>query len=60
MTNGIKTMKDLESEEQALLAELTGVENALLLLHDKEWRIRTDLQHIEIQKIRMPSCLVGS
>ena len=56
MTNGLKTMKDLEADEQALLAELTGLENALLMMHDKEWQIRTELQHIEIQKSRLQAC----
>lgn len=53
MNSPNKTMADLEAEEQALMAELTGVENALMSLHDREHDIRNSLQHIEIQKTRL-------
>jgi hypothetical protein len=53
MITPIKTLQDIESEEQVLMAELTGLENSLVSLHDREWQIRTELTHLMIQRERM-------
>ena len=53
MTSKINTLQDIENEHQSKMSELTGLEAKLLELHQKEWEIRTELQHLEIQKERL-------
>lgn len=51
----MRTLDDIENDRQAKMAELSGVETRLLELHDKEHEIRTELQHLEVQKERLES-----
>lgn len=51
--NGVKTKFDLEYEQQALWAQLTGIEATLLKLHDEEQIVRAKLAHIDIQMNRL-------
>lgn len=53
MTTQMRTLDDIENEWQSKMAELTGLESKLLDLHEKEWQIRTELQHLEIQRERL-------
>lgn len=53
MTTKLRTLDDIENEWQSKMAELTGLESKLLELHEKEWQIRTELQHLEIQRERL-------
>lgn len=53
MNTEMRTLDDIENEWQAKMAELSGVENNLLKMHEKEWELRTDLQHLEIQRTRL-------
>lgn len=53
MTTPMRTLEDIENEYQSKWAELTGIETKLLELHEKEWEIRTSLQHLEIQRERL-------
>lgn len=52
MTDPIKTLDEVNAEYDARMAELTGVENALLQLHEREGEIRTALTHLMIQRER--------
>lgn len=58
MTNGPKTLAEVDAEWEAKMAELTGLESRLLEMHEKEWRIRTELQHLEIQRERLKAAFV--
>lgn len=53
MNSKMRTIDDINNETQARMAELTGLESKLLELHEKEWQIRTDLMHLEIQRQRL-------
>jgi len=50
MNAKLRTLDDIENDWQSKMAELTGLEAKLLELHEKEWMIRTDLQHLEIER----------
>ena len=49
----IKTLEQVEAEIKFKLAELAHVEGKLAEIHDKEGQIRTELQHLEIQRQRL-------
>jgi hypothetical protein len=53
MTTGLKTLHEIEAEWQAKMAELTGLESKILEIHEKEYQIRNELQHLIIQKERL-------
>lgn len=50
---GLKTIHEVEAEEQALNSELTGIEKAIKTLQDREHDVRSELQHVAIQKLRI-------
>lgn len=52
-----RTKQIIEAEEQALTAELTGIEKKILELHDREHHLRNELQHIVNQKERLDALM---
>lgn len=53
MTEGLKTLTDIKTDIEMNQQRLSLLEADLLGLHEKEWVIRTELQHLEIQRERL-------
>lgn len=49
----MRTLKDIESEEDELYAELDEVAKAATVLRGREEKIRTKLQHLEIERVHL-------
>lgn len=59
MTTQLRTLADIEMSIEAKEQELKHVEKELDKLHDREGQVRTELQHLEIQRTRLQN-LVSS
>lgn len=53
MSNGLKTLNQIQTEEEALLARIGAIESQLCDLHAREWELRTDLARLGYQRERL-------
>lgn len=49
----MRTLKDIESDEDELYDELQGITNAMNQLRDREYKIRKKLNHLEIERTHL-------
>lgn len=60
MTNGLKTLSQVEEEIKDQTLKLQDLEATIAPLHDKEWEIRCEIQRLYNQRTRLQQLEVGS